>query len=92
MSIQHLHLKDFVQAAEPDSLRIYNGDGGWFARSGEVILQRPDGSKYFPDLTHLLGVLASVGIRCCTIEWDGLEPQLDAGGATALDARAFFNA
>lgn len=92
MPTQHLQLKAFVRAAEPDTMRIIKGDGGWFARSGEVTLQCADGSKYFPDLTHLLGVLASVGIRCCVIEWDGLEPQLDAGGPAALDAGEYFSA
>lgn len=88
--MQHLQLKAFVHAADPDTLRIYNGDGGWFARSGEVTLQRPDGSTFFPDLTHLLGVLASVGIRCCVIEWGGLEPQLDAGGPAAFGGSDTF--
>lgn len=92
MPTQNLQLKAFVQAAEPDTLRVLNGDGGWFAKSGEVTLQRPNGSKYFADLTHLLGVLASVGIRCCVIEWDGLEPQLDAGGTAALAPGEYFSA
>lgn len=74
---KYLKLKAFVQAAEPDTLRIFNGDGGWYAQSGEAILQRGDGTKYFGDLTHLLGVLASVGIRSCRIEWDGLDPKPD---------------
>ena len=65
MSKQTLKLKAFVQAADPNTLRIFNGDGGWFARGGEVTLPHVDGSKYFAYSTQLLGVLASVGIRCC---------------------------
>jgi len=79
MAKRQLELLAFVDAAEPTKLRIFNGDEGWFARSGDVTLSRPGGTIYFAELTHLLGVLASVGIRCCVIEWDGLDPMRDEG-------------
>lgn len=73
MSKQSLELEAFVRAASPDTLRILHCDGAWSARSGPNVLLRPDGSTRFTDLVELLGVLASVGIRCTVIEWDGLE-------------------
>jgi hypothetical protein len=84
MATRNLELKSFVHSAEPASLRIFNGDAGWYAQSGNVRLSRPDGSIYFADLTHLLAVLASVGIRACAIEWDGLDPMSDDGSQPRL--------
>lgn len=89
---QHLKLDAFVHAADPERLRILHRDGGWLARSGEVTLERTDGSMFFADVTQLLGVLAGVGIRCCTIEWDGLQPQLDAGSSGPDVTTDHFNA
>lgn len=92
MAAEHLQLNDFVHAARPATLRVLYGRDGWFAKDGDVTLQRPDGSNHFADLPELLGVLASVGIRRCVVEWDGLEPRLDVGRDQAPGLEGYFNA
>lgn len=74
MAAKALPLKQFVQAASPETLRIAysDDDAAWQARSGDVVLAKPDGGIGFANLAGLLSVLASVGIRASAVEWDGL--------------------
>ncbi len=68
-----LHLKEFVQAASPDTLRVTHDDPGWFVSSGDAVLMRPTGSTFFDTPQQVFRVLAGAGIRCAVIEWDGLD-------------------
>lgn len=71
--MKQLTLKEFVSEASPDDCRIFHvGDGQWEVRCLAGVLVQASGKTRFNDLTYLLSVLASVGIRCTTIEWDGL--------------------
>ena len=72
MSLQPLMLKEFVQAATPDTLHIVYNEGYWEARCHHAVLTKPSGSIEFSNLPELLSDLAGVGIRCSKIEWDGL--------------------
>ncbi|MCD5327875.1 hypothetical protein ACFFU8_09425 [Chromobacterium piscinae] len=71
--MKQLTLKEFVSEASPDDCRIFHvGHGQWEVRCQAGVLVQPNGKTRFNDLTYLLSVLASVGIRCTVIEWDGL--------------------
>lgn len=71
--MKKLTLQEFVSQASPDDCRIFHvGDGRWEVRCQAGVLAPPNGKTGFDDLIHLLSVLASVGIRCTVIEWDGL--------------------
>lgn len=72
---QKLLLHAFAQAdaANPDTLRILHGEKGWSVSSGETVLMRPNGSTAFDTPQQAFRVLASVGIRCAVVEWDGLD-------------------
>ena len=79
MTTSKLALRDFVRAADPSKLRIIHRDTAWWVRSGDNVLQRPCGSTAFSSLDEALGVLASAGIRCALVEWDGIHPIEDRG-------------
>jgi len=68
-----LLLKAFVQAADPDTLRILHLESGWSVTSDDALLMRPNGRSSFDTPEQALRVLAGVGIRCAVIEWDGLD-------------------
>lgn len=52
---------------------IYHvGSGQWCARADHGQLTKPDGTDTYDSLPVLLADLATVGIRCIPIEWDGL--------------------
>lgn len=71
--MKKLTLQEFVSQASPGDCRIFHvGDGLWEVRCQAGVLVQPNGKTGFDDLTYLLSVLASVGIRCTVIEWDGL--------------------
>lgn len=71
--MKKLTLQEFVSQASPDDCRIYHvGNGLWDVRCKAGVLVQPSGKTGFNDLTGLLSILASVGIRCTVIEWDGL--------------------
>lgn len=74
-----IQLNAFVKVATPDRLRISHADGGWCVRSGEYVLMRPCGSAVFSSINETFGVLASAGIRCAVVEWDGVHAVTDKG-------------
>ena len=74
-----LLLDEFVRKADMDELRILHHHGGWLVRSGNIVLMRPCGNVFFSYVMEALEVLASVGIRYSTIEWDGVLPRRDEG-------------
>ena len=74
-----LKLDAFVRAASPDKLRILHRDTAWWVRCGDVVLMRPCGSTAFSSVNEVFEVLAGVGIRCATVEWDGVLPRRDEG-------------
>lgn len=73
-----LTLKEFldVYIGEPytESVVYHIGGGEWSARASHGHLTKPDGSDSYSNLPELLADLASVGIRCIRIEWNGLPP------------------
>lgn len=70
--MQRLPLSEFIRSATPDDLTIIRADDHWEAHCRAGVLENELGSTGFADLVHLLAVLASVGIRRCPVEWDGL--------------------
>ena len=78
-SEKKLQLNAFVKVATPDKLRVSHADGGWWVRSGEHVLMRPCGSTAFSSINETFGVLASAGIRCAVVEWDGVHAVTDKG-------------
>lgn len=72
-----LKLDEFLREASPELLRILHSESGWWVRSGKAVLLRPTGSIFFTSLPGLLAILAGAGIRCATVEWDGVEPSVD---------------
>lgn len=81
MQIQKkLLLNAFVQAeaVTPDTLRVTYGEDGWTVMGGDTVLMRPGGSTSFDGPEQALRVLASAGIRCAVIEWDGLEAHVES--------------
>lgn len=64
----------YVDAEATESGVYHTGGGQWCARALHGQLTKPDGTDTYGHLPDLLADLASVGIRCIRIEWDGLPP------------------
>ena len=71
-----------VRSKNQGYIRVLHLEHGWTVACGDTsldtVLMRPGGSTSFDGPEQALRVLASAGIRCAVIEWDGLEAHVES--------------